>query len=120
MFKQLNPWNRLINETNREKFVQIDEIPAVVDREVAAIYSKIFTNTTNENTTTKPVRKFYLAMEFNQINNPEFQDERLYSLGMFGQFNRTPLYTPQINNISMVMPSQPALYEWNQIPQVNL
>jgi hypothetical protein len=68
-------------------------------------------NTTN-------VKKFYLSMEFNKIDNPEFQDERLYSLEMFPHFHRTPLYTPQINHISMMMPETPVLYHWDSIPKV--
>lgn len=86
---------------------------AILDRDVLNIYSKSINST-------RPVKKFYLAMEFNKINNPEFQDERLYSLSMFDHFKRTPLYTPQINNISMVMPSVPILYEWDAVPQVAL
>ena len=41
-------------------------------------------------------------MEFNKINNDEFYDEKLYSLSDILYYNRTPLYTPQINNISMI------------------
>lgn len=114
LLKQLNPYNTQINESNRHQFVQIDEIRAFVDLETSKLYSKIV------NTSASRVKKFYLAMEFNQINNPEFQDERLYSLGMFSHFNRTPLYTPQINNISMIMPSLPVLYEWHKVPKVYL
>jgi hypothetical protein len=107
----LNPWNVQINDTNRANYIQVDEMRAVLDDKAAQMYEKIFD-------TTRPIKKHYLAMEFNRINNPEFQDERLYSLGMFDKFNRTPLYTPQINNISMIMPSIPVLYEWDKVPSV--
>jgi hypothetical protein len=72
-------------------------------------YQKI--NTTN-------VKKYYLAMEFNKINNPEYNDEHFYSLNMINGVKRQQLYTPQINNISMHMPSIPLLYKWNKIPKV--
>ena len=68
-------------------------------------------NTTN-------VKRFYLAMEFNKINNDEFYDEKLYSLSDILYYNRTPLYTPQINNISMMLPETPVLYKWNSINRV--
>lgn len=65
------------------------------------------------------LKKFYFAMEFNKINNPEFQNEKLYSLAKLREYNRTLLYTPQINNISMEMPDTPVLYNWNKIPKVS-
>ena len=57
-------------------------------------------------------------MEFNKINNPEFNDELTYSLDMMSNFNRTSLYTPQINNISLHIPSSPILYNWDSTPKV--
>lgn len=111
MFKQLNPWNKFINETNRLKYTQINELKSFKHKEIDEFYEKIF----DKNQT---VKKFYLAMEFNKINNPEFYDEKLYSLSMIENLNRLPLYTPQINNISMKMPSVPVLYEWDSIPKV--
>ena len=59
-------------------------------------------------------------MDFNKINNPEFNNENLYPLSSMQSNKRVPLFTPQINNISMQMPSMPILYQWDQIPQVNL
>lgn len=85
---------------------------SLLDNEIAAFYNKIINATT--------IKKYYLAMEFNKINNPEFNDEKLYSLSMMNNSNRVPLYTPQINNISMHMPSIPVLYKWDSIPKVFL
>lgn len=112
-FKQLNPWNEFITETNRFKYIQINELKSFEQKEIDEFYEKIF----NKN---KTVKKFYLAMEFNKINNPEFYDEKLYSLSMIENLNRLPLYTPQINNISMKMPSLPVLYEWDSISKVKI
>ena len=82
----------------------------IQDSETRAILQKI--------RSPKKLKKYYLAMEFNKINNPEFEDERLYSLDLLAQNNRAPLYTPQINNISMEMPSSPILYNWHKVPKV--
>ena len=90
--------------------IQIDEMRTIQDSETRAILQKI--------RSPKKLKKYYLAMEFNKINNPEFEDERLYSLDLLAQNNRAPLYTPQINNISMEMPSSPILYNWNKVPKV--
>lgn len=108
----MNPWNRHINETNHLKYTQINELNSFSNKEIDDLYEKIFDKN-------KTVKKFYLAMEFNKINNPEFYDEKLYSLNMIENLSRLPLYTPQINNISMKMPSVPILYEWNSIAKVN-
>lgn len=108
----MNPWNRHINETNHFKYTQINELKSFSNKEIDDLYEKIFDKN-------KTVKKFYLAMEFNKINNPEFYDEKLYSLNMIENLSRLPLYTPQINNISMKMPSVPILYEWNSIAKVN-
>ena len=64
------------------------------------------------------VKTHYLAMEFNKINNPEFNDEQTYSLNSMPLYSRNPLYTPQINNISLRVPEFPVLYEWDSVPKV--
>ncbi|CAF0713230.1 unnamed protein product [Brachionus calyciflorus] len=107
---QLNPWNKHINSSNRDSFTKINEVKAILDKESYEFYTKIF----DKNQT---IKKYYLAMEFNKINNPEFYDEKLYSLSKIQSFQRPPLYTPQINNISMKMPSIPLLYEWDSVPK---
>jgi hypothetical protein len=59
-------------------------------------------------------------MDFNKINNEEFYDEKLYSLNDILNLTRLPLYTPQINDISMMMPHSPVLYKWDSIDRVLL
>lgn len=107
----MNPWNKQIDATNKNNYTKISELKSVLDEYAHTFYEKIFNNN-------KTVKKHYLAMEFNKINNPEFYDEKLYSLGMIQSLQRLPLYTPQINNISMKMPHTPVLYEWNNMPKV--
>jgi hypothetical protein len=58
-------------------------------------------------------------MEFNKINNEEFYNQELYSLNLTMSFKRAPIYTSQINHISLAMPSTPVLYQWDKIPKVN-
>ena len=87
----------------------VDELRSLVDAGISEFYEKI--NTTN-------AKRFYLGMEFNKINNEEFYNEHLYSLNMTMNLERNPLYTPQINDISLQLPFTPILYNWDQIPKV--
>lgn len=102
-----------MNDSNRlTSYVEIDDMRSDnLDADTNDMLDKITAAASNP-------KKFYFAMEFNQINNPEFQNERYYSLDTLKSYNRTLLYTPQINNISMEMPSIPILYNWDKIPQV--
>jgi FtsP/CotA-like multicopper oxidase with cupredoxin domain len=54
-----------------------------------------------------------MQQEFNKINNVEFQNPLYYPLTASSK----KIFTPQINNISMMMPSSPLLYQWNDIPK---
>ncbi len=106
----MNPWNRIINATNRNEYTSVDELKTVVDKELDD-YEKIL-NSTN-------VKRHYLSMEFNQINNPEFNDEKTYPLSLMNTYKRARLYTPQINNISFIAPNYPLLYNWDLVPRVS-
>ena len=57
-------------------------------------------------------------MDFNKINNDEFYNEEFYSLNLTMSLGRNALYTPQINGISMHLPSTPILYNWDNMPKV--
>ena len=56
---------------------------------------------------------YFLLQEFNKINNLEFQNPIYNPLASTSK----KVFTPQINNISMMMPSSPLLYQWNDIPK---
>lgn len=90
-------------------FKSIDQLEGISNNSTSDFYEKI--NASN-------IKRYYLAMDFNKINNPEFNNEHFYSLNMVTSLKRQPLYTPQINNISMHLPSFPLLYKWNDIPKV--
>jgi FtsP/CotA-like multicopper oxidase with cupredoxin domain len=111
--KQLNPWNKIINNKNDNIYKSIDKLKSLqYDDDNNSDYFKILNNKN------KIIKKYYLSMEFNKINNPEFENEKYYSLNMLNDTNRQLLFTPQINNISMHMPSIPLLYKWDTISKV--
>jgi len=107
--KQLNPWNKIINNENENMFTSIDKLKSMISTRSDYYLTKI---------KSKNVKKYYLSMEFNKINNPEFENEKYYSLNMLNDSNRQLLFTPQINNISLHMPSIPLLYKWDTISKV--
>ena len=59
-------------------------------------------------------------MEFNRINNTEYYSKKYYPLDMTSSYDRSVTNTPQINEISMHMPSSPVLYQWDKVPKVSL
>lgn len=70
-----------------------------------------------------PDRKFYLAMDFNMVENPRFNDHRYYSLNTM--MNRhghgehaQHMLSPQINHISFKMPSSPPLSQSSKYMEV--
>lgn len=106
----MNPWNKAITVENKDLYLSVNELKSVTNDEITSFYDKIL-NTTN-------VKRFYLAMEFNKINNPEFNDERSYSLNAMSNAGRNSLFTPQINNISLSVPNTPILYNWHTVSKV--
>jgi L-ascorbate oxidase len=88
-------------------YTNIDQLRVKVDSNEKATILKAI-NTTN-------VRQFYLYWDFNKITNTMLFDPILYPLGMTLAYNRAPFYTPQINHVSLMMPSTPVLYNWDQI-----
>lgn len=99
----------IITNENAHLYTTVDKLVALTDAENESFHKLI--NTTN-------VKKYYIGLEFSRIDNPEYNDEQYYSLNMMDQFKRQPVFTSQINNISMHMPSTPILYKWNQISKV--
>lgn len=98
----LNPWNVKLTNQNNDTYIQVDQLRSLDN------------TTLKYNATVK--KKFYLSMEFNKINNYEYQNPFLFPLDAVTK----KLYTPQINNISMMLPPVPALYQWDDIPNVSI
>ena len=67
-----------------------------------------------ENIRRRPDKSFFFELEFTTARNTEFDPN----------IDRTDpnvfVYSPQINNISMVMPNVPLLTNWNLINQVKI
>ena len=72
-----------------------------------------------------PDQKFYIAMDFNMVENPRFHDNRYYPLktmmekhgqGIHGQH----MLSPQLNHISFKMPSSPPLSQRSQYIEVRI
>ena len=94
-----------------KNFVVVDQLRSILDPE-----TNKFLNAINK----KNVKTFYLGMEFNKIDNAEIYNQKYYPLNLTLSLGRTPFYTPQINGISLTLPSSPILYNWNNVPKVNI
>uniref|UniRef100_A0A0P5ZF44 Multicopper oxidase n=1 Tax=Daphnia magna TaxID=35525 RepID=A0A0P5ZF44_9CRUS len=64
--------------------------------------------------TREPDRKFFLAYDFNAVDNWLYHDPEHYPI--FGVENRHRFFTPQINHISLRMPSSPPLSQLYSLP----
>jgi hypothetical protein len=65
----------------------------------------------------QPDRKIFFEIEYKYLDNPAF-NAKYTSLDLVHIDSQ--IYTPQINNISMEMPSAPLLFQWNDNPKVIL
>jgi hypothetical protein len=64
-----------------------------------------------------PDKKFYLSVDMIKINDDSMNNELLYPISAQTSFE--PTWIPLINNISMMMPSKPVLFDWDSIPKVS-
>ncbi|OWF48064.1 laccase-7-like isoform X2 [Mizuhopecten yessoensis] len=68
-----------------------------------------------------PDRQFYLAMDFNMVENYRFHDPEYYSLssqmGAVGGHHAHHLFTPQINGITYINPPSPPLSQYHRASQ---
>lgn len=65
-----------------------------------------------------PDRKFYLAMDFNKIDNFHFHDQAFYPISAVEKPNH--LYMPQINHISNKVPYAPPLSQLEDLDEVKM
>ncbi|EFX81872.1 hypothetical protein DAPPUDRAFT_49503, partial [Daphnia pulex] len=68
---------------------------------------KALTPSTTSDWRREPDRKFYLSYDFNPINSWHFHDPEHYPI--FGVEKHQRFFTPQVNHISLRMPSSPPL-----------
>ena len=67
---------------------------------------------------TKPDKKFYVAMDFYRVDNYHFHDPDLYSMSKVAK--QMHLLSPQMNHISMTMPSAPPLTQYSDLNEVGV
>jgi len=84
--------NQIVNNQTQGIYLLIDNMKGAFDEENEKFYTKLFQNN-------QTVKTHYLALKFNEIENE---------------------FYPQINNISMKMPSAPVLFDWDSVIQVYL
>ncbi|XP_013415315.1 laccase-4-like [Lingula anatina] len=95
--KQLNPWNTKADD-NYIPVVQLN-------------------NTDPDDATSQeePDVKFYLAMDFNKIDNELFHNPMYYPVSAIDKGRH--LYSPQINHISNIFPPSPPMTQYGDIPK---
>ncbi|KAL4230719.1 Mco1p [Mactra antiquata] len=94
---KVNPWNKkgtseLIPVAKLKSFSDVKDNPALK---------------------TNPDKKFYLAMDFNKIDNYHFHDVTYYPISALERPDH--LYLPQINHVSNVLPSSPPLSQMSDL-----
>ncbi|XP_076435749.1 uncharacterized protein LOC143275484 [Babylonia areolata] len=62
-----------------------------------------------------PDRKFYVAMEFNKVDNFHFDHPELYPLSALPREKQ--FYSPQLNHISFILPSAPPLTQFEDLDE---
>ncbi|XP_045202845.2 uncharacterized protein LOC123556306 [Mercenaria mercenaria] len=62
-----------------------------------------------------PDKKFYLAMDFNKVDNYYYQHETYYPISATKQSLQT--YMPQINRVSLTLPHSPPLYQHEELDE---
>ncbi|XP_067670637.1 uncharacterized protein [Haliotis asinina] len=62
-----------------------------------------------------PDKKFYVAMDFNKLDNYVFNHEDLYPLAAVNKKNK--LYLPQLNHITNIAPPSPLLSQFGDVPK---
>lgn len=90
--KQLNPWNM----KGTEELIPVTELVSLLTNQTAL--KKV------------PDKQYYLAMDFNKIDNYLFQDPTYYPLHAVEQTKH--VYMPQINHVSLKLPPSPPLSQY--------
>ncbi|XP_050416521.1 uncharacterized protein LOC126830218 [Patella vulgata] len=94
---KLNPWNRRGTPT----LLPVSTLCSIAEDDIAL----------------KPIpdRQFYIAMDFNVIDNQNFHHPQFYSI--FDVVKRKKLLSPQMNHISTIFPPSPPLGQWSDLSE---
>ena len=96
--QKLNPWNKKGDTTN----IQVSDVKSRLSGKAGL--------------DEVPDKKFYLAMDFNKIDNYHFHDVSFYPISAVNRPNH--LYMPQINHLTTKLPSSPPLTQYSDIDEV--
>ncbi|XP_053398492.1 uncharacterized protein LOC123558060 [Mercenaria mercenaria] len=97
MGKKLNPWNKKGDENN----IQVSDLKSRLDGKAALKVT--------------PDKKFYLAMDFNKIDNYHFHDVSFYPISAVERPQH--LYMPQMNHVTLRLPSSPPLSQHSDLDE---
>lgn len=98
MGKTLNPWNRKGDEI----FIPVTNLTTLEDASSPALKET-------------PDKKYYLAMDFNKIDNYHFHDMTYYPISAIEK--PLHLYLPQMNHVSLMLPSSPPLSQLSDLDE---
>ncbi|CAL1533176.1 unnamed protein product [Lymnaea stagnalis] len=93
----LNPWNAKGTATQIELTRMVNTEPD------------------DDTLTAEPNKKFYLAMDFNKIDNSRFNNPSYYPLSSV--VKKKQLFSPQINHITSLLPASPPLSQYDDVPK---
>lgn len=95
--KILNPWNKKGDASH----IQVTELKSLVNSKEAL--------------KDIPDKQFFLAMDFNEINNYHYHEESLYPMSSVDDAMR--LYSPQVNHVSLSLPPSPPLTQLSDLDE---
>lgn len=95
-----NPINVKVNKHNRNHLIIADEPTSILDEYTIETLTKIRQT---------PNKKFYFALDMNDVPNSMIYDESTY--GVDEKYGFIPFMSPQINNITFEMPQVPLIYQ---------
>ena len=99
-----NPFNQEIDETNKKKFLVVDQVRSSELDSFSSSYTRKIAGNVN--------KKFFLALDMNVAKNPQVYDDVTWK-----NINNEaePWTSPQINNITFHMPYVPLIYQNNKL-----
>ena len=93
-------------------YSSVDQVRSVADNSFSTPFlAKILT--------AERVKKHYIALDFSEVNNPEYYDDQYYSIELATRYKRVGFFSPQLNGITLTMPSSPPIFDWANIDKAS-